>query len=79
MVNYRIRVEGSAELTLRMATELADAEGVELISSDEPVSIDESLVVLNVTVHGAFDDVSDAVAQIRGGMPPGVSIEITGT
>jgi CTP:molybdopterin cytidylyltransferase MocA len=75
---YRVRFQGPAALAVRVATELADTDGVELISSDQPVVLDESMVALNVTVEGAFDAVADAVAGIRGGMPTGVSIEIAG-
>ena len=78
MTNYRVRFEGPASLTLRVATALADADGVELVSSDQPVALDESKVALNVTVEGAFDAVADAVASVRGEMPSDASIEITG-
>ena len=75
---YGVRFEGPAALALRVATALADADGVELISSDEPVPIDQDIVALSVTVEGAFDAVADAVASIRAGMPTGASVEITG-
>jgi hypothetical protein len=78
VTNYRVKIEGPAELTLSIATALADADGVDLIASDQPVTVDTTRVALNVTVNGAFDDVADAVASIRGGMPTGVSIEILG-
>ena len=60
------------------ATALADADGVELISSEEPTILDARMVALNVTVEGTFDAVADAVARVRGEMPPGASIEIAG-
>jgi hypothetical protein len=60
-----------------MATTLADADGVELVSSDQPVLAGANVVSLDVTVEGLFDDVADAVAEIRGGLPPGASIELT--
>jgi hypothetical protein len=75
--NYRVRFEGPAAFALSVATALADADGVELISSDQPVTLDENLVALNVTVEGAFDAVADAVASIRGGMPTEASIAIS--
>ena len=78
MTAYRVRFQGPAALTVRVATALADAAGVELISSDQPVVLDENTVALNVTVEGAFDAVADAVASIRGAMPVGGSIEIAG-
>jgi hypothetical protein len=78
VTNYRVRIEGPVELTLTVVTALADADGVDLIASDRPVTVDETRVALHVTVNGAFDDVADAVASIRGGMPTGISIEILG-
>ena len=57
---------------------LADADGVELTSSDQAVTRNESMVALDVTVQGAFEAVADAVASIRDSLPPGASIEITG-
>jgi hypothetical protein len=55
VTNYRVKFEGPAALTLRVATALADADGIELISSDQPVTLDESTIALNVTVEAAFD------------------------
>lgn len=78
MSNYRVRFEGPAAFTLRVATALADADGVELISSDQPVTLDENIVALTVSVEGAFDAIADAVASIRAQMPPEASIEIGG-
>ena len=62
---------------MTVATSLADADGVELVSSEQPVAVDGTTVALNVMVEGAFDAVADAVATIRGGMPSGASIELT--
>jgi hypothetical protein len=74
---YRVRFEGPAAFALSVATALADADGIELISSDQPVAVDENIVALNVTVEGEFDAVADAVASVRGGMPTEASIEIS--
>ena len=79
MTTYRVRFEGPSGLTLRVATALADANGVDLISSDQPLSLADGLVALNVAVEGPFDAVADAVAKIRDGLPSDASIEITGT
>jgi hypothetical protein len=73
---YRIRFEGSAALAVDVATAVADADGVELISS-QPVSIlDENTVGLDLAVEGESDAVAAAVVSIRDGMPKGSSIEI---
>ena len=71
-----MRFEGPAALTLTVATSLADAAGVELVSSEQPVALDGTTVALDVVVEGAFDAVADAVGTIRGGMPTGASIEL---
>jgi hypothetical protein len=78
VTNHRVRFEGPAGHALRVATTLADAEGVELVSSDQPVTLDHQTVELSLTVEGTFDAVADAVASIRSEIPPGASIEITG-
>ena len=64
-------------MAVRIATELADADGVELISSEPPSIVGEDTVKLGVAVEGALDAVADAVDRIRDGMPSGASIEIT--
>jgi len=74
---HRVRFEGPAALALRVATTLADADGVELISSDQPVSLGDGIVALNVMVEGEHDAVVEAVAGIRRQMPPQASIEVT--
>ena len=79
MTIYRVSLEGPPALTLRLATALADANGVELISSDQPINVAEGKVALNVAVEGAFDAVADAVAKIRADLPSDASVEITGT
>jgi hypothetical protein len=73
---YRIRFQGPAKLAVGVATALADADGVELISSEPPSILDQNTVELDVAVEGAFDAVADAVASIRDGMPKGASIGI---
>ena len=52
MTVYRIRIEGPAALAVRVATNLADADGVKLTSSGQPSIVDEYSVVLSVTVEG---------------------------
>ena len=78
MTHYRVRFEGPGALALGVATALADADGVELLSSDQPATLDGAMVALNVTVEGAFDAVADAVASIRAEIPSSASLEIAG-
>jgi hypothetical protein len=78
VTSYRARFEGPAALALRVARALADADGVDLTASDQPVTLEDGRVALEVTVEGPFDFVADAVARVRGELPSGASIEITG-
>lgn len=74
---HRVRFEGPTTVALRVATTLADADGVELISSDQPVSLGDGSVALNVVIEGERDAVVEALAGLRRQMPPRASIEIT--
>ena len=76
MTVYRVRFEGPAALAVRVATALADADGVELISSEPLSNRDENRVELHVAVEGALDAVAAAVDTVRTRMPKGASIEI---
>jgi len=73
---YRIKFEGPADLAVRIATELADADGVDLTSSKPPTVIDERSVSLDMTVEANEREVSAALAAIRDDLPSGASIEI---
>jgi hypothetical protein len=76
VTSYRIRYEGPVALALRVATELAEAAGVDLTSSDAPTTLASGSVQLAVTVDGAPDDVLDAVGTVRAWLPDGATIEI---
>jgi hypothetical protein len=73
---YRIRFKGPAALAVRVATTLADADGVDLTSSAKPSILDEHRVELNVSVEGTHDDVVAAVSSIGDGLPSDASITI---
>ena len=76
MTTIKVKFVGPAAHALGVATALADADGVELVSSDRPATVDDGVVALGVTVEGTLDDVADAVARLRGEIPSGASIEI---
>jgi hypothetical protein len=76
--SHRLRLEGPAALALEVVTSLADADGVELVSSAQPSALDGGRVALDVTVDGERDRVADVAASIRGRLPTGASIEFTG-
>ena len=73
---YRVVFEGPASLAIGVATALADADGVELISSDPLSVVDVDTVRLGLEVEGPPESVTDAIASIRDGMPPGATIEV---
>jgi hypothetical protein len=76
VTEYRIRFEGPAALVVRVATALADADGIDLTSSGQPSIIDENSVALDLSVEGTRAAVSAAVADIDDGLPDGASIEL---
>jgi hypothetical protein len=76
VTSYRVRFEGPVELALRVATALADADGVDLTSSEAPTPRANGLVGLDVMVDGLPDDVIAALGGVRGWLPDSASIEI---
>jgi hypothetical protein len=72
----RIKIVGPATHAVQVATELADADGVEMTSSKPPVIVADDTVELEVAVEGTPDDIADAVSSIRKGLPKGASIEL---
>jgi hypothetical protein len=73
---YRVRFEGPAALAVGVVTALADADGVELISSEHPSKRGANTVQLDVAVEGARIAVAAAVTSIGDGLPEGASLEI---
>ena len=76
VTTYFVRFEGPVELALRVATALADADGVDLLSSEAPTPKASGLVGLDVTVDGLPDDVIAAVGSVRGWLPDEATIQI---
>jgi hypothetical protein len=75
---HRIRVEGPAELTLRIVTALADADGIELVSSEPPSRLGPDMVGLDVAVEGELEAVTRAVDGLQAGLPASTSIALAG-
>ena len=80
MTAYLIKYEGPPSLAVQTATLLADAEGVELTSSEPPErrADQADTVVLALTVEGTSDAVLDAVSFLRTRLPSGARLEIAG-
>lgn len=77
MVNeHRIRFEGAAADALTVATIVADADGVDLTSSEPPVPVGDGRVRLDLDVQGPSRSVEAAVDRIRSDLPADSSIEL---
>ncbi len=63
-------------MAVQVASELADADGVDLTASESPSVVDAGSVALRLTVEGAAAAVDTAIATIRAALPAGSSIEI---
>jgi len=75
---FQITFVGPATSAVRIATLLADAHGVDLISSETPTVRDDDSVELAVVVEGSVGDVDVALTAIRRDLPSDASIELVG-
>jgi hypothetical protein len=71
---FRIRYEGPAALAVRIVRELADADGIDLVSSDPPAVREPGTVALDVAVEATEADVASALTRIRSDLPAGATI-----
>jgi hypothetical protein len=62
---HRIRFEGPRELAVRVARELAEVEGVDLVASAPPEALGPDSVALEISVEGERTVVADALVAIR--------------
>jgi hypothetical protein len=78
MAAHRIKYEGPSSLAVRAATMLADADGVELVSSQPPERRDKGAdkVVLAFTVEGTGNAVMAAVKLVGESLPPAATMTI---
>jgi hypothetical protein len=76
MTTLRVTYEGPSSLAVSTATMLADAEGVDLTSSETPEKRSGDEVRLRLTVEGPTDAILDAVARVRGRLPAGATLSI---
>jgi hypothetical protein len=73
---YRVRLEAPTALALQMVTALADAEGVDLVSSGHPSRHGDELVELLVQVDATRAAVDTAIRDIQAGLAVGASISL---
>lgn len=76
MTTHRVRFEGPASLAVSTATSLADAEGLELTSSEPPqrLSADDDRVLLALSVEGSMEALLAALERINAELPPEAAI-----
>jgi hypothetical protein len=80
MATHRITYRGPASLAVPTATQLADAEGVDLTASEPPqrMGADGQDVVLVVTLDGLAETVQAAVARVGAALPAGATLTVDG-
>ncbi len=79
MTIHQVKYEGPSSLAVRVATLLADAEGIDLTSAEKQQDPHgPAQTVLALTVEGTTEDVAAAVGLIRDGLPAGADITIEG-
>jgi len=71
-----ITFTGPADDALGVVTRLADADGVDLTSSEAPVPNGDGTVSVTVTVEGDDATVADAVARIDADLPSGATLDV---
>ena len=77
MVNeHRIRFEGAAAVALTVATAIADADGVDLTSSEPPTAISDGKVRLDLSVRASDEAIAAALDEVRLRIPADSSIEL---
>lgn len=77
MVNeHHVRFEGASAAALTVATAIADADGVDLTSSEPPTAIADGRVRLDLRVEGSNESIAAALDEIRLGMPVDSTIEL---
>jgi hypothetical protein len=74
VTSFRISYEGPRSFAVRAATLLAEADGIELTSSEPPARRDDDGVMLALTVEATAQDVEDALGAIAAQLPPGATM-----
>ncbi len=79
MTSHQVKYEGPSALAVRVATLLADAEGIELRSAETQEDTDASVeTVLVLTVEGTKEAVMAAVGSFEADLPAEARVTIDG-
>ena len=76
MNEHRIRFEGASADALTVATAIADADGVDLTSSEPPTTLPGGKVRLDVRVRASSESITAALAEIGRRLPTHSSLEL---
>ncbi|MDQ1424929.1 MAG: hypothetical protein QOD72_2427 [Acidimicrobiaceae bacterium] len=76
MTSFRISYEGPRSFAVRAATLLAEADGIELTSSEPPAHLDDDSVRLALTVHATAPAIADALSAIAAHLPRHATMRI---
>ena len=76
MNEHHITFEGAPDEAVRIATEIADVDGVDLTSSEPPVALADGRLRLGLTVHATAEVIRAAVDELGAGLDDGGSITL---
>lgn len=80
VTTHQVKYEGPSSHAMRVATELADAEGIELMSAEREQGEGgpAEAVLLTLTVEASAEAVMAAVNAVQGELPPGARVTVEG-
>ena len=78
VTSHQVKYEGPSSFAVRVATLIADADGIDLTSADKQEYAGDSAetVLLVLTVEGTLDAVTAAVRAVGTALPADASITI---
>ncbi len=76
MTRHQVRYEGPSALAVQVATLLADAEGIDLMSAERQDTDGSNETVLVLTIDGTTEAVTAAVGSIGTGLPEAARITV---
>lgn len=78
MTSHQVQYDGPSSLAVPVATLLADADGIDLISAEKQENSDgpAESVILVLTVEGTTEAVVAAVESVRAGLPAEASLTV---
>ena len=81
MTTHQVTYQGPPAFAVRAATLLANAEGVELTSANQPEALagPEGNVLLSLVLQGTDEAVSAALDAARMELPPEATVTVDGT